>query len=299
MTNARKPLVTVSLGRREVRPLLTAALLLAVPFQLSSETLTLSTTYPSPSGIYNQIVTTGGGGKPTTLARDAGQVVIGGSATTAVKLAVNGATALNGAAIISGAVGIGTTNVGTNNLAVSGTTKLDAANITTLAIGGIAFPAPPTGKMEWASMVLTSGTDVDAYIQGVPYNAPNHSDTCNGNVSGNYTCGAAENKMCVDVQLVSAAVSATSASCTWGGWNNKAGGMDDTCNDHNYTYDTCDKTCTDVDCTDWVAGSCINRSWRSINYTPGTSGSPAKYKDVAVQCNTATSKQVMALVAAP
>lgn len=53
---------------------LAAAILGIFPLELGSETLVLTTTYPSPSGIYNNLVTTGNGsGSPrTTLNRDAG-----------------------------------------------------------------------------------------------------------------------------------------------------------------------------------------------------------------------------------
>ncbi len=287
MTDARKPLVTLSLGRRELRPLLAAALLLAVPYQLGSETLTLSTTYPSPSGVYNQIVTTGGGGKDSNLARDGGSVVIGkapvGLAVPVEKLRVHGNAAVTGAASV-------------NSLTVAGNAKIQD-----LTLHGVTFPNlpnPPAGKKwAWVSLTLPVGTDLDTAAAGNPYNAPSHTDTCNGNASSSFTCSAADNKTCIDVQLVSNAVGATGASCVWGGWNSKAGGMSDTCNDRNYTYDSCTHTCTDVDCTDWAFGECLNRSWRFITYTAGTSGSPAKYRDVTVQCNVATTETIYTLKA--
>src|SRR5262245_29666672 len=46
---------------------------------LWSESLTLATTYPAPSGIYNQIVTTGNSGTAsadTTLNRNAGNTIL-------------------------------------------------------------------------------------------------------------------------------------------------------------------------------------------------------------------------------
>ncbi len=171
---------------------------------------------------------------------------------------------------------------------------LAATSIDALTLHGVAFPNlpdPPPGKTwAWVNLTLPVGTDLDTASAGNPYNAPSHADTCNGNANSAFTCSAADNKTCIDVQLVSNAVGATGASCVWGGWNSKAGGMSDTCNDRNYTYDSCTHTCTDVDCTDWAFGECLNRSWRFITYTAGTSGSPAKYRDVAVQCNVATTE---------
>ena len=57
-----------------------AAFLLAVPvLKLSSETLTLTTTYPAPVGVYNQLITTGNAGAApadTTLNRGAGNAIL-------------------------------------------------------------------------------------------------------------------------------------------------------------------------------------------------------------------------------
>jgi hypothetical protein len=43
----------------------------------SAEKVELTTTYPTPSGVYAQIVTTGAGGRNTRLCRDSGNVGIG------------------------------------------------------------------------------------------------------------------------------------------------------------------------------------------------------------------------------
>lgn len=71
--------IVVTIDRRAVTISL-ALFLLAVPaLRLSSETLTLTTTYPAPVGVYNQLITTGNGGAAaadTTLARNAGNVLL-------------------------------------------------------------------------------------------------------------------------------------------------------------------------------------------------------------------------------
>ncbi len=61
-----------------------AIMLCAVP-ELDSESVTLSTYYPAPSGVYTNMITTG----DTYLARDGGNVRLGGSAVNE-KLAVTG-----------------------------------------------------------------------------------------------------------------------------------------------------------------------------------------------------------------
>jgi hypothetical protein len=62
-----------------------ALLLFAAAGKLSSESVTLTTYYPAPSGVYTQMVTTGN----TYLARDGGTVAIGTTAPGA-KLSVTG-----------------------------------------------------------------------------------------------------------------------------------------------------------------------------------------------------------------
>lgn len=78
--------------RTFLRPILAGGLLCVVALTLSSETLKLTTTYPSPVGIYNYIITTGDAGtipQNTILARNAGKVGIG-TATPQAELDVNG-----------------------------------------------------------------------------------------------------------------------------------------------------------------------------------------------------------------
>ncbi len=60
-----------------------AIMLCAVP-ELDSESVTLSTYYPAPSGVYTNMITTGN----TYLARDGGSVGIGSTAPGAAKLYV-------------------------------------------------------------------------------------------------------------------------------------------------------------------------------------------------------------------
>lgn len=75
--------------------------------ELSSESVTMTAYYPSPSGVYTQMITTG----RTFLSRDAGFVDIGTTAPLDPGVKV---------AIMGGSVGIGTTSPGAT-LEVDGT----------------------------------------------------------------------------------------------------------------------------------------------------------------------------------
>lgn len=54
----------------------------------AQESVTLTTTYPAPSGTYNQIVTTGGGNRDTVLNRDGGNTVLTGSGNAAGRVGI-------------------------------------------------------------------------------------------------------------------------------------------------------------------------------------------------------------------
>ncbi len=74
-----KMVVRIVVDRRAAGVILAAVAFGALAMRLSSETLTLQTTYPSPVGVYNQVVTTGDSGAvpaDTVLARNAGNVVM-------------------------------------------------------------------------------------------------------------------------------------------------------------------------------------------------------------------------------
>lgn len=84
----------ISLGSRPKRLKAALAMMLAclLPVELGSETLTLTSVYPSPTGVYARIVTTGGtisSPQNTLLSRDAGNVGIG-TTSPSQKLDVNG-----------------------------------------------------------------------------------------------------------------------------------------------------------------------------------------------------------------
>jgi hypothetical protein len=71
--------VRLVVDRRAAKVILAAVAVGTLAMRLSSETLTLTTTYPAPVGVYNQIVTTGNSGTlpaDTTLAKNAGNVIL-------------------------------------------------------------------------------------------------------------------------------------------------------------------------------------------------------------------------------
>lgn len=79
--------IHLSVPHAAPRWLLVAALLVLVVPELGSESVTLTTYYPAPSGVYTQMITTG----DTYLARDSGKVAIGAtSATGKLEVKVSG-----------------------------------------------------------------------------------------------------------------------------------------------------------------------------------------------------------------
>ena len=69
-------------SRAVVRAAVVAAMLLGSVSELGSESLTLTTYYPAPSGIYTRLIATNN----TWLARDAGNVMVGGMGPATQKL---------------------------------------------------------------------------------------------------------------------------------------------------------------------------------------------------------------------
>jgi hypothetical protein len=84
------------LGAAWRRGLLAGLLMFSVAPELGSESVTLSTYYPAPSGVYTNMITTSN----TYLARDGGNLGVGTSSPGA-KLHVNGTTTLGGATTIT------------------------------------------------------------------------------------------------------------------------------------------------------------------------------------------------------
>ncbi len=76
--------IHLEINRAQLRWALAALLVCAQAGDLASESLTFTTTYPSPAGIYNQVVTTGNAGTApanTTLNQNAGNSILVPAAT--------------------------------------------------------------------------------------------------------------------------------------------------------------------------------------------------------------------------
>ncbi len=97
-------------------------LLLAAAAELGSESFTMSTTYPAPSGIYNQMITTG----PTYLARNGGSVGIGTTSPGAT-LDVAGSVNTSGNVTVGGGLALKAngTNSGQLKVVWAGTSAAD------------------------------------------------------------------------------------------------------------------------------------------------------------------------------
>ena len=101
--------VRLVVDRRAAAVILAAVAVGTLAMRLSSETLTMTTTYPSPVGIYNQIVTTGNAGAlpaDTTLARSAGNVLLAPPSNAAGRVGV-GVAAPQAKLDVGGTVRIG------------------------------------------------------------------------------------------------------------------------------------------------------------------------------------------------
>ncbi|NNN06286.1 MAG: hypothetical protein HKL90_10335 [Elusimicrobia bacterium] len=78
----------VNFSARFVRLALTGAMLLAAASQLASESVSLTTYYPAPSGVYTQLIATGN----AYMARDAGFLDVGTNAPSTSKVTIDVAT---------------------------------------------------------------------------------------------------------------------------------------------------------------------------------------------------------------
>jgi hypothetical protein len=152
----------LSFGHRSLRLLMIAGTLFSAATEVASETVTLSTAYPSPSGVYSQLIATGN----TNLARDGGQVGIGTSALTMTTDGVpNGELEVSGGMKVDG-VGIYNsagyqlletdTNIATNWNQGAGTTFGNAMyQPLALASGGLAVG---NGSNQGQGNIYAAGT---------------------------------------------------------------------------------------------------------------------------------------------
>lgn len=163
-------------GPRTFRVPLAAVMMLAAVGELNSESVTLSTYYPAPSGVYTNMITTDN----TYLARDGGAASRVGVGTTSpgAKLSVAGSMAVGSyagnvppanALIVGGRVGVGLTNpaqaldvVGNVNVASGGGgrgyIKLNATGCTISAAVANGSICPAGRYATFQPGVYTEGT---------------------------------------------------------------------------------------------------------------------------------------------
>ena len=171
--------LNLSLEKRSLCGLLAGAMALAAVTETGAESVTLTTYYPAPSGVYTQMIVT----KNAWLARDGGTVAVGHDLTVGGAATVSGATALRGSVDIGqAATGGANLNVYGNATVSGGTLQLgkltgDPAtpsegllyyNSTKKQIMGYTAPAP-NGTPAWTALgatATTAATPVAAAVVG-------------------------------------------------------------------------------------------------------------------------------------
>ena len=150
----------VSFSRRFLRCAAVGAIMLAAAPELDSESVTLSTYYPAPSGVYTRMITTDN----TVLSRDAGGRLSIGTAAAPIN-----ATKM---AVMGGNVGIGTTDAASLLSVVGGIQIGDDAGACVLAKAGTQrwhdSGGGPTievcdGVNPWAPLASTAPGAIDVY----------------------------------------------------------------------------------------------------------------------------------------
>ncbi len=103
----------LEISRSQFLLFLSVLMICASVRETSSETITMSTTYPAPFGVYNQIITTGNGGASpadTTLNKNAGNTILVpptnaagkvGVGTTSPGYALDVAGTINGTSVLN------------------------------------------------------------------------------------------------------------------------------------------------------------------------------------------------------
>lgn len=141
-------------------------LICALPLDIDSESMTLTTYYPAPYGMYSKL--------------------------SSAQLDVTGTLKL-----ADGTQGPDKILISDTNGAASWQSTIKPSR---LYLNGIEIPAPPAGTTAiWKSTTVVSGTDADTYSQTHTCSAYyTWGDTCN-DVNSRYTCGPTENRTCVDL----------------------------------------------------------------------------------------------------
>lgn len=140
--------IRLVLSRRQLKGALALAILFGTAYAARSENFTLSTFYPSPTGVYRKLITT----LDTILARDGGTLTVG-SKTTPAKVDINGSLRLS-----DGSQALGNVLTSDANGFASWQTLLPSG-----AVMYFNLAACPSG---WSVMTAAQGR----YLVGLPAN---------------------------------------------------------------------------------------------------------------------------------
>lgn len=171
------------LGAKWTRVALAGVLMFSVVPELGSESVTLSTYYPAPSGVYTNMIATGN----TYLARDSGNVGVGTASPTS-KLHVNGTATISGATAVNAMLSVtpGTPGVAIN-VAQNSTYRIGNAY---LSSGGNYMHLATNEYYNGSSWIATGGTGALMQMNGQTVTfythngAGSHTQTMNISAAG-------------------------------------------------------------------------------------------------------------------
>ncbi len=142
------------LGASWKRGALAGLMMLSAVPELGSESVTLSTYYPAPSGVYTNMIATGN----TQLARDGGVVNVANSYSNSTKLTVNGNTNVRGTMDVGGSIGtLGTVLTLNGNMSTSGNVTVGATGSGMFTTYGVGLDVRQNNTIRVGQAYLSSG----------------------------------------------------------------------------------------------------------------------------------------------
>ena len=167
----------VRFSERWSRGLMAAAMFFAAVPELASESVTLTTYYPAPSGIYAQLITTGN----TYLARDSGSVGIGNTAP-AYKLDIGGNEHVSTNLVVDNGATV-TNGITANTGQITGTYGLTPSYVAWATYGtGAGGAAIYNDNVNYNALVIAGNSSSGARRVTIGL-APADNLTVNGNTS--------------------------------------------------------------------------------------------------------------------
>jgi hypothetical protein len=134
--------IRIDVNRRQFIAAAAAVLVLAGARPLDSESLTMTTYYPAPSGVYRRLVSTGN----AILARDAGGLVGIGKTNPSQKLDVNGNIYASGGLAAAGSVSANGQISAVGNIQTNGTFRVGSFPSNPPGVNGTMYYNSSTGK---------------------------------------------------------------------------------------------------------------------------------------------------------